>query len=197
MQWLTAHGSADLKCTFSGGTKELQVHTYQMCILALYNTAASFTFRQIREMTAIPEAELRRHLISLAHPKVKVLAKTPNTKEIQDEHVFAWNDAYTSPMYKVKIPLLTSEAADDKAAGGGGGGDADLPDSVLQSRQHSVEAAVVRIMKTRKSLDHNQLVIEVTKQMAHRFPVDANFIKKRYCESQRVRGGGECWSVGF
>jgi cullin 3 len=42
-----------------------------------------------------------------------------------------------------------------------------------------VEAAIVRIMKARKTLEHNQLVIEVTKQMSHRFVTDANFIKKR------------------
>ena len=177
LHWLTSHGSGELKCSFDKGKKELQVHTYQMCILVLYNSATSYTFQQIREMTSIPEAELRRHLLSLAHPKVKVLAKTPSTKEVHDDHTFAWNDAYTSPLYRVKIPLMALETAEEKAAAAGA--DADLPDSVLQSRQHSVDAAVVRIMKTRKTLEHNQLIIEVSKQLSHRFVTDASFIKKR------------------
>eukprot|EP00455_Lapot_gusevi_P049188 TRINITY_DN692_c0_g1_i13.p1 TRINITY_DN692_c0_g1~~TRINITY_DN692_c0_g1_i13.p1 ORF type:complete len:108 (+),score=18.96 TRINITY_DN692_c0_g1_i13:212-535(+) len=42
-----------------------------------------------------------------------------------------------------------------------------------------VEAAVVRIMKARKTLEHNQLVVEVSKQLSARFPVEPTFIKKR------------------
>jgi cullin 3 len=41
------------------------------------------------------------------------------------------------------------------------------------------EAAVVRVMKSRKVLDHNSLIAEVTKQLGTRFVPDPPFIKKR------------------
>ena len=42
-----------------------------------------------------------------------------------------------------------------------------------------MEAAIVRIMKTRKTLDNNNLVAEVTKQLSNRFRPTPQLIKKR------------------
>jgi len=39
--------------------------------------------------------ELQRHLLSLAHPEVRVLKKEPNTKAIEPSHTFTYNTAYT------------------------------------------------------------------------------------------------------
>jgi cullin-4 len=50
-------------------------------------------------------------------------------------------------------------------------------EKVFQDRQYQVDAAIVRIMKTRKSLLHNQLVNEVVAQL--KFPVKPPDIKKR------------------
>lgn len=41
--------------------------------------------------------------------------------------------------------------------------------SVFQDRQYQIDAAIVRIMKTRKSLNHQQLVAELYQQL--KFPV--------------------------
>jgi cullin 3 len=42
-----------------------------------------------------------------------------------------------------------------------------------------VEAAIVRIMKTRKQMQHNNLISEVTKQMTGRFAPTPQLIKLR------------------
>jgi len=42
-----------------------------------------------------------------------------------------------------------------------------------------VEAAIVRIMKARKALNHNDLIAEVTRQLQARFSATPQFIKKR------------------
>ena len=53
----------------------------------------------------------------------------------------------------------------DPAASGG----SDLPSSVEEERRHLVEAAVVRIMKARKTMSHHDLVAEVIRQLSFRF----------------------------
>jgi len=45
--------------------------------------------------------------------------------------------------------------------------------------KNAVEAAIVRIMKARKTLAHNNLIAEVVKQLSTRFNPDPTFIKQR------------------
>merc|ERR1712150_321473 len=71
----------------------------------------------------------------------------------------------------------------DNGAGGGAAGAAvansAVPLVVEEDRRHLVEASLVRIMKARKTLHHNDLIAEVTKQLSVRFTPSPQFIKKR------------------
>ena len=49
-------------------------------VLFLFNRNQTLTYRQIQEMTAIPEAELNPALVYLCNPKQKILDKE-NKKE--------------------------------------------------------------------------------------------------------------------
>lgn len=61
----------------------------------------------------------------------------------------------------------------------GAGADGAIPTSVEEDRRHLVEATIVRIMKSRRTLAHNDLIAEVTKQLANRFSAQPAFIKRR------------------
>merc|ERR1712088_635073 len=50
---------------------------------------------------------------------------------------------------------------------------------VDEDRKHEIEACIVRIMKSRKQLQHNQLVTEVVEQLNKRFQPSPAIIKKR------------------
>lgn len=50
-------------------------------------------------------------------------------------------------------------------------------DRVLQDRKYLVDAAIVRTMKTRKTLHHNDMVQEVIRLV--RFPLDIGMLKQR------------------
>lgn len=50
---------------------------------------------------------------------------------------------------------------------------------VEEDRKPQIEAAIVRIMKSRRILDHNSIVSEVTRQLAPRFMPNPAVIKKR------------------
>mmetsp|Transcript_52802 Transcript_52802/g.92141 ORF Transcript_52802/g.92141 Transcript_52802/m.92141 type:complete len:97 (+) Transcript_52802:1-291(+) len=55
----------------------------------------------------------------------------------------------------------------------------DVPASVEEDRKHLVEAVIVRVMKSRKTLEHNQLVMEVTRHLTSRFQPSPTLIKQR------------------
>jgi len=55
----------------------------------------------------------------------------------------------------------------------------EVPEVVIDARRNRVEAAIVRVMKTRKTLDQHTLVAEVSKQVQSKFAADPSFIKKR------------------
>jgi len=165
-----AQGNADLYVDFPSGTKELAMTTYQMCILMLFNQKDIYTFHEISELTQIPASELSRNILSLAHPKVKILLKNPNNKTIADNHQFKFNKKYKNQRYRVTVPMLRKNTKPEPI---------NMPDSVKEQRKNRVEAAIVRIMKSRKILQHNLLVSELIKQLSFKFSPDPAFLKKR------------------
>jgi cullin 3 len=65
---------------FPLGRRELNVSTYQMCILMLFNEKTSLTLEEIKTAADIPDIELRRHLLSLCTPRVRILKKSSKSK---------------------------------------------------------------------------------------------------------------------
>lgn len=55
----------------------------------------------------------------------------------------------------------------------------EIPSNVEDDRKHLAEAAIVRILKARKTLKHNDLIAEVMRQLVARYTPTAQFIKKR------------------
>ncbi len=48
-----------------------------------------------------------------------------------------------------------------------------------EDRRHMVEASIVKVMKTRRRLDHNTLIVETSKILSQKFQPDPIMIKKR------------------
>jgi hypothetical protein len=61
----------DLKATFGSKRHELNVSTYQMVVLLLFNAADRLSYREIQAATAIAPADLQRSLQSLACVKAR------------------------------------------------------------------------------------------------------------------------------
>ncbi|KAI8018548.1 Cullin-3A [Camellia lanceoleosa] len=152
LSWQMNMGSADLKATFGKGqTHELNVSTYQMCILMLFNSADQLSYKEIEQATETPALDLKRSLQSLACVKGKNL----------------WHKKESEPEKQE-----TRQRVED--------------------RKPQIEAAIVRIMKSRRVLDHNNIVAEVTKQLQSRF-LPNPVVKKKRIESLigRVFGKGQ------
>ena len=173
LSWLTSMGTAELRGVFAGGTRrDLIVSTHQMCVLLLFNDADALTFAEIAEATRIPRDDLQRSLQSLSLVKGRnVLRKEPPTRRVEESDVFHFNDAFTSKLMRVKIGTVSAGKESDPAA-------EKTRARVDDDRKPQIEAAIVRVMKARRALDHNGVVREVTKQLSARFVPNPTDIKK-------------------
>ncbi|KAB8234949.1 Cullin-3 [Aspergillus alliaceus] len=184
LSWQASMGTADIRATFhrSNGKvqrHELNVSTYAMVILLLFNDVPQgefLTYEEIQAQTRVPDHDLIRNLQSLAvAPKTRVLKKDPMSKDVKPTDKFFFNHEFQSPFMKVRIGVVSGSAnkvenQDQRK---------DTEKRMSDERGASIEAAVVRIMKQRKKLVHSKLMSEVLSQLSARFVPDVNMIKRR------------------
>ncbi|KAG7265958.1 hypothetical protein CRUP_025872, partial [Coryphaenoides rupestris] len=151
------------------GRKELHVSLFQTLVLLMFNEGEEFSLEEIKLATGIEDSELRRTLQSLACGKARVLTKVPKSKDVEDGDKFSCNDDFRHKLYRIKInQIQMKETVEEQAS---------TTERVFQDRQYQIDAAIVRIMKMRKTLTHNLLVSEVYNQL--KFPVKPADLKKR------------------
>lgn len=185
--WQFDKGSAEVRWAKSPTTRyELNVSTFQMLILYMFNSYETLSYKTIKDEARIPEDELPRHLISLySSPKARILIRSAAEggkvgRELKETDIFKVNDEFQSVSYKVNVPLIVSGSRGTEAP-------RDVtqivnsavPPTVEQDRQHLIEANIVRIMKARKTLSHNDLVMGVTNGLISRFTPCPQLIKQR------------------
>jgi len=147
-------------------THEFIVSTFQAVCILPFQGDEKYTFGSLRELTGIEEATLKKVLTTLSTLKYKVLLKDGDPKVVGTEDTFEVNVDFSCPQRRVKIPQHTAaEETHNK-------------ERVEEDRSIAIEAAIVRIMKARKTLPHQQLVAEVLSQLAF-FKPSPKVIKQR------------------
>ncbi|XP_017785971.1 PREDICTED: cullin-4A isoform X2 [Nicrophorus vespilloides] len=169
LQWQPTLGYCVLKARFKSGRKELVVSLFQSLVLLLFNLSDELTFDDIKTATNIEDGELKRTLQSLACGKARVLNKTPRGRDIEILDKFNFNNEFVNKLYRIKInQIQMKETTEEQKA---------TEERVYQDRQYQIDAAIVRIMKMRKTLSHNLLISELYLQL--KFPVKPADLKKR------------------
>eukprot|EP00027_Filamoeba_sp_ATCC50430_P010543 CAMPEP_0168562902 /NCGR_PEP_ID=MMETSP0413-20121227/12379_1 /TAXON_ID=136452 /ORGANISM="Filamoeba nolandi, Strain NC-AS-23-1" /LENGTH=717 /DNA_ID=CAMNT_0008594377 /DNA_START=100 /DNA_END=2253 /DNA_ORIENTATION=+ len=171
LSWQTNMGSADLKAQFGPKKHELTVSTYQMVILLLFNDRETMSYKELREASNIPIADLKRNLVALSSAKYKILEKDPDNKKVEDSDSFTFNAKFRSKLFRVKVMSVQQKESEPERQ--------ETRQKVDEDRKHQIEAAIVRIMKARKTMEHSNLISEVTKQLSSRFMPNPMIIKKR------------------
>lgn len=188
LSWQANMGTADIKATFKvpskdgtaskSRTHELNVSTYAMIILALFNDLpanGSLTCEEIQAQTNIPGNDLVRNLQSLAvAPKTRILVKEPMSKDVKPTDRFSFNEKFTSKFIKIKVGVVSAgnKVENDKER-------KETEKKNNDSRGFVIEAAIVRIMKQRKDMAHSQLVTETLTLLSAQFKPDVTMIKKK------------------
>ncbi|KAI8628638.1 cullin-4A [Xylariaceae sp. FL1651] len=171
LTWKHSLAHCVVKATFNKGPKELLVSAYQAAVLTLFNQAEEFlSYQQIAEHSGLSGQDLDRTLQSLACGKVRVLIKNPKGKDVNPTDAFTVNKAFTDPKYRVKINQIQLKETKEE--------NQETHKRVAQDRQFETQAAIVRIMKSRKTMTHANLVAEVINQTKKRGAVDTSEIKK-------------------
>ncbi|XP_028804231.1 cullin-1 isoform X1 [Neltuma alba] len=167
LTWIYSLGTCNINGKFEHKTIELIVSTYQAAALLLFNSADRLSYSEIMTQLNLTHEDLVRLLHSLSCAKYKILAKEPSTKTISPNDSFEFNSKFTDRMRRIKIPL---PPVDERKK---------VVEDVDKDRRYAIDAAIVRIMKSRKILGHQQLVLECVEQLSRMFKPDVKAIKKR------------------
>lgn len=173
LTWQYNMGNADIKLNGFDANYQVNVSTYQMAVLLLFNQNNQLSFRDIQVATNIPSADLKMNLFALCtdtKSSKRLLIKNTADKTISDDALFSFNHGFNSSKVKFKIaPVVIIQTQEEASA---------TSNEINEDRKWQIDAVIVRIMKSRKTLDHRDLVIEVTKQLQSRFTPSPDIIKR-------------------
>jgi len=168
LSWQYTLGNASVRSTFSK-TYDIQVSTVQAVILNSFNDGVHLTLDELKESLNIEDSLLKPLLHSLSCGKYRLLSKSPpptkKNSRINDTDTFTSNRKFICNMRKIKMPMPNLDATHN-------------PKKVEKDRSHTIDAVIVRIMKSRKTMKHKDLQAEVLKQLEF-FKPNPRAIKKR------------------
>lgn len=167
LTWIYSLGSANILGKFEPKTIEMIVSTYQASALLLFNASEILSYSEIATQLNLSDDDVIRLLHSLSCAKYKILTKVPSNKTISPTDYFEFNRKFTDKMRRIKVPL---PPVDERKK---------VAEDVDKDRRYAIDAAIVRIMKSRNVLDHQKLVVECVEQLSKMFKPDIKSIKRR------------------
>jgi len=173
LNWLHHLSKGEVRAGFLKKPYEFQVTNYQMGILLVYNSTNTdtLTLDDLNKSTSLKDAELTRNIESLVDIKILKKSGTPGDATTYESNTeFSLNYAFSSKRLKIKVASSmqkeTKQQTDETYKG------------IDEDRKLYLQAAIVRIMKARKTLTHVSLIQEVIEQSRSRFTPSVPMIKK-------------------
>eukprot|EP00814_Leptocylindrus_danicus_P009710 CAMPEP_0116013836 /NCGR_PEP_ID=MMETSP0321-20121206/5948_1 /TAXON_ID=163516 /ORGANISM="Leptocylindrus danicus var. danicus, Strain B650" /LENGTH=766 /DNA_ID=CAMNT_0003483431 /DNA_START=124 /DNA_END=2424 /DNA_ORIENTATION=- len=145
------------------------------------------TLPMLTAATNIPEDEVIRCLLSLSKSKDKqqrVLLHHKNDTSTQrdrknpitPEDTFTVNTSYKSNKMRVKIPMMSSRMEHNAKLAEE---EEQISEAIMRDRNHAIDAAIVRLLKTRKVIKHHALLAELMSSGVLKFSFQPQDVKKR------------------
>ncbi|CBJ29134.1 conserved unknown protein [Ectocarpus siliculosus] len=163
--WSHTLGNVTIRAKYQK-SYDLQVTTLQACYLMVFSKETNtLVLGEVSQRLHLPDDTVKRILHSLSCGKCKVLKREGQGGRIKATDKFAFNASVNCPLRKFRIPMASLEESHN-------------PKRVEEDRGIAIEAAIVRIMKARKTIGHPQLVAEVLSQLSF-FSPNPKVIKAR------------------
>ena len=185
LTWIVSEGSAELGCNYKDNKKyQFVVSNIQMVILFELVKCSQITFENLKVNTLICENDLVQALESLIILKI-VIRNNENSERYAPNEIIQFNLDFSHQSKRIlcNAPLKrgknnASEAPEKDVAA--------ADSSIQQERSSLIDAAIVRVMKSRKTMRLNDLLTDVVKNL-HLFRPQPAQIKARI-ESLIERG---------
>lgn len=158
--WLNGQGLCSLRARYAKSNKELHMSTCQAVVLLLFNDSTSLRYSDLKTGSGISDDdELKRTVLSLWKHKL-ILKEEGSSKSISDDTVFKVNDGFKSKQFRIVVNQIQIKETKQEQV--------KTHENIILDRQYQIDAAIVRIMKARKTLNHNELIVELYNQL--KFP---------------------------
>eukprot|EP00817_Percolomonadidae_sp_ATCC50343_P001450 CAMPEP_0117421236 /NCGR_PEP_ID=MMETSP0758-20121206/2388_1 /TAXON_ID=63605 /ORGANISM="Percolomonas cosmopolitus, Strain AE-1 (ATCC 50343)" /LENGTH=489 /DNA_ID=CAMNT_0005203279 /DNA_START=924 /DNA_END=2393 /DNA_ORIENTATION=- len=175
LNWQLNLGTADVRANGFSKPYELNVNSLQMIILLLFNDNKQLSFQQISDEMHVPFKQLSSSLLALtlkskSHGRILKKSNEDGTKKLTTSSIICPNEEFLSKLVKVKVsPIVFKQNREQKK---------ETIDMINEERRTVLDSVIVRIMKMYKNMRHQQLMMEVTKQVQTRFQPIPSVIKK-------------------
>ncbi|EZA48756.1 hypothetical protein DMN91_005219 [Ooceraea biroi] len=167
LTWLHHLSQGELKFNYLPKSYLVTVQTYQMALLLLFEYCDAVSCRDAAASLRLSHEQLVKHAASLVD--CRILDKSSGS-ELEEDTILTLNLNYSNKRTKFRVTgVLQRDAPQDAEA---------THRSVDEDRKMFLQAAIVRIMKSRKLLRHNQLIQEVLSQSKVTFAPSIAMIKK-------------------
>ena len=166
LQWLHSLTKGELVTHCFKQKYVIQASALQMTVLLQYNVATVWTVAQLAQTTGIQIEYLLRVLEVLI--KKKLLLSDEEQLELTSN--LTLNTKYNNRKLRlnINVPVKLERKREQEIN----------QRQVEQSRCYAIQAAIVRIMKTRQQLEHQTLVVEVMSDKSFNFKPCLPSIKK-------------------
>ncbi|KAL2266918.1 hypothetical protein VTJ83DRAFT_4195 [Remersonia thermophila] len=172
LTWLWQLCKGEVKANYVRNSKmpyTFQVSIYQMAILLLFNDKDTHTYDEIASTTQLNPDALDPSLGILLKAKVLNL-DSGSAAKLGPGAVFSLNYDFKNKKYRVNLNVgMKSETKQEEV---------ETNKTIEEDRKLLLQSAIVRIMKARKRMKHQQLVSETINQIRGRFVPKVGDIKK-------------------
>lgn len=168
LQWIHSFSHCAILAKFPSGAKELIVSAQQGAILLCFNNNEKISYEELSGQTGLPEKTLNEVMGSLLRPH-PIVVKKPRGTKVKKGDLFKMNQNFKFQKHRINLNSIQITLSEKERS--------TTTQQIQKDRKTQIQAAIVRIMKARRTLKHTELMSVAFKQL--QFDADAKQIKKQ------------------